>query len=418
MTDIPTPEAKPAFEASTGHPREVKNILMASFVVAAVFAISNTPTPMYPQWQQGIGFSSGVLTLIFAAYIAGLLLTLVVAGQLADHFGRRKVLMPGLASALVATLLFLVADNVALLLTARFLTGVAVGVIVSAGMAAVVDAGQDTRQTMAARLASVAMVLGAGLGPLFSGLMAQFLSKPIPVIFGAEALLLLAALAVVLTQSTFSQAVRPSRKARIRFALPAVAPEFRRYIAYGVAVFGPGIAATSFVLSLGPSVLTVQLGIESPLVAGGIACAMFFMATSVQFAVAKLSIARIFSLGALSTALAMACLLGAVLAHLPWLLLCSALFSGAGQGLGQLGGLTLIAVNIPAQERAQANALMNMGGYVPAGILPLAAGFLIDILTMSSAVLIFCLTLFLAAVIGGLTVQRSIHNAQTSTKGA
>lgn len=418
MTGIRTPQAKPAFEPSTGHPREVKNILMASFVVAAVFAISNTPTPLYPQWQQGIGFSSGVLTLIFAAYIAGLLLTLVVAGQLADHFGRRKVLMPGLASALIATLLFLAADNVTLLLVARFLTGVAVGVIVSAGMAAVVDAGQDTRQALAARLASAAMVLGAGLGPLFSGLMAQLLSKPIPVIFGAEALLLLAALAVVLTRSTFTQAVRPSLKAPIRFALPAVAPEFRRYIGYGVAVFGPGIAATSFVLSLGPSVLTVQLGIESPLVAGGITCAMFFMATGVQFAVAKVSIARIFSLGALSTAVAMACLLGAVLAHLPWLLLCSALFSGAGQGLGQLGGLTLIALHVPAHGRAQANALMNMDGYVPAGLLPLAAGFLIDILSMTSAVLIFCLTLFLAATIGGLAVQRSMHNARTSTKGA
>lgn len=358
-----------------------------------------------------------MLTLVFASYIAGLLLTLVVAGQLSDQFGRRKVLVPGLASALIATLLFLIANNVALLLTARFLTGVAVGVIVSAGMAAVVDAGQETRRTMAARLASVAMVLGAGLGPLFSGLTAQLLEEPIPVVFGGEALLVLAALAVVLTQPTFSRPASPRRKAAVRFALPTVAPEFRRYIAYGVAVFGPGIAATSFVLSLGPSVLAEQLGIESPLVAGGIACVMFFMATGVQFAVARLSTGRIFSLGALSTALAMIFLFGAVLAHLPWLLLGAALLSGAGQGLGQLGGLTLIAVHIPTQERAQANALMNMGGYVPAGILPLTAGYLVDIFTMTNAVMIFCCTLFLAAVIGGLTVQRSLHNAQTSTKG-
>jgi MFS family permease len=56
--------------------------------------------------------------------------------------------------------------SIGMLVLGRLLAGVAVGVIVSAGMAAVADAGGTEYKSRAALLASVAMVLGAGLGPL------------------------------------------------------------------------------------------------------------------------------------------------------------------------------------------------------------------------------------------------------------
>ncbi|TKX76197.1 MFS transporter, partial [Halorubrum sp. SD626R] len=145
----------------------------------------------YVHWQQQLGFSSGVLTVIFALYIAGLLGTLLIAGQLSDRYGRKLVLIPGLLAALVACLLFASATSIMMLAIGRFLAGMAVGVIVSAGMAAVVDVGGSEHRRKAALLASVAMVLGAGLGPLLSGGLAQSLAQPVLPIFSIEALVLL-----------------------------------------------------------------------------------------------------------------------------------------------------------------------------------------------------------------------------------
>ncbi|MCK2169555.1 MFS transporter, partial [Thalassospira xiamenensis] len=96
---------------------------------------------LYVHWQEQLVFSSGMLTVIFALYIAGLLGTLLVAGQLSDRYGRKPILVPGLVSALVACVLFANATSVGMLAAGRLLSGIAVGVIVSAGMAAVVDAG-------------------------------------------------------------------------------------------------------------------------------------------------------------------------------------------------------------------------------------------------------------------------------------
>ncbi|WP_242559998.1 MULTISPECIES: MFS transporter [Pandoraea] len=119
----------------------------AAWMVSAVFMLSNSTTPLYVYWQAQMGFSSGVLTVIFALYIAGLFGTLLVAGQLSDRYGRKPVLVPGLIAALVACGLFASATSVYMLALGRLLAGVAVGVIVSAGMAAVVDAAGGAAKT-------------------------------------------------------------------------------------------------------------------------------------------------------------------------------------------------------------------------------------------------------------------------------
>jgi predicted MFS family arabinose efflux permease len=378
----------------------------AAGIVTAVFMLSNSPTPLYEHWRQEMGFSAGTLTVIFALYIAGLLGTLLVAGQLSDRYGRKPVLLPGLAAALVACLLFATANSVLALGIARFLTGIAVGVIVSAGMASVGDLGGDSRRRQAALLASVAMVFGAGLGPLLAGGLAQSMKQPIVTIFGIELLVLLSALAV-----TFWLPLRrPESSAgnAIRIRLPSVPAANRRHLALGISIFGPGITATSFVLALGPSLLSRLLQVHSPLIAGGMACAMFLTATGVQFAVRKWSVRSILLGGAAAIGLSMLSLGLAINAAIAPALILAALLAGAGQGLGQLGGLTLISLNVPDTRRAEANAVLNIGGYIPAGILPVATGYMIDFFGMPIAASLFAAVLAAAAIVGALFVRRSL----------
>lgn len=374
-----------------------------AWLVTSVFMLSNSTTPLYVHWQEQLGFSSGVLTVIFALYIAGLLGTLLIAGQLSDHYGRKPVLIPGLVAALIACGLFANATSIGMLAVGRLLAGVAVGVIVSAGMAAVVDAGGAEHKRRAALLASIAMVLGAGLGPLVAGGIAQLLAQPVLPIFAAESLVLVSAVIAALRLP-----VRSTHEAgRLSLRLPHVPAANRKQVLYGIATFGPGITATSFVLALGPSLLSRLLEVRSPLLAGGMACAMFFTAVGVQLAVRQWSVARIFAGSASATVLAMVGLAMAIHASLVPALIAAALLAGAGQGLGQLGGLTLIGLHVPDSHRAQSNAVLNIGGYIPAGLLPVATGYLIDAVGLASGAMLFAFVLALTAIAGGAwAVQR------------
>ncbi len=107
-----------------------------------------------------------------------------------------------------------------------------------------------------------------------------------------------------------------------------------------------------------------------------------------------------------ATALSMVGLALAIHASLMPALVASALLAGAGQGLGQLGGLTLIGLHVPDSHRAQANAVLNIGSYIPAGLLPVAAGYLVDAVGLASGATLFALVLTAAALAGGTWATR------------
>jgi MFS family permease len=383
-------------------------MLLAASVVTAVFALSNSATPLYLLWQRRFGFSSGMLTAIFAAYIVGLLVTLPVAGQLSDRLGRRPVLLPGLACALVACALFATAQSVGALLIGRLLTGIAVGVIVSAGMAAVVDVGGAALKRQASLAASIAMVFGAGLGPLGAGVVAQWTLSPMQIIFAIEAGLILLAGTVVMTLP-LKQHPRPRATlgaSRLGLRMPSIPASNREHLVQGIAVFAPGLTATSFVLALGPALLSRLLGVSSPLVAGLTACVMFLTATSVQFAMRGSSVRAMFLLSCAATAASMASLLGAIQLASPALLVAAAILAGAGQGLGQLGGLTLISLHVHEARRAEAISLLNMAAYVSAGVLPMLSGFAIDLVGLRGGATIFAGVLLCCVSLSALHIAR------------
>ncbi|MFC6478406.1 MFS transporter [Pseudomonas asuensis] len=194
--------------------------------------LSNSPTPLYAYWQQKIGFSSGTLTLIFAAYIIGLITTLLFAGQLADRYGRKRLLVPGLIGAILATLLFETANSVTLLFLARLLTGIAVGIVVTAGMALVVDHAGPSKLSSGALLASMAIVIGAGLGPLFAGIIVQYKPEPTVMTFTAELVILLSAIIALIVQPAN---VRSHENERRQWRLPTVPGHSLGHVLIGIA---------------------------------------------------------------------------------------------------------------------------------------------------------------------------------------
>ncbi len=406
MNALPTPvrgrSAAPV--RSPQSPTPVRWAWLAAWPVMAVFILSNAATPLYVVWQRDIGFSKGVMTVVFACYIVGLLGSLLVSGVVSDRLGRKAVLLPAIGSAVVACLIFAAATDVAMLMIARLLTGIAVGAAVSAGMAAVTDVAGTQRKQLAALLASCAMVFGAGTGPLLAGILSQTLPAPTVTVFVAEIVLLTTA-ALVVVRMPIARPAETGTRSWVR--VPRVPASARGRLALGIAVFAPGITATSFVLSLGPALLSGLLGTTSPIMAGAMAFGMFLTATAVQFAVRALPLKAIMVTSAAATTLAMITLIVAITAVSIPALIASALLAGSGQGLGQLGGLSLLNSAIPTRSLAEANAAFNIGGYVPAGLLPVIAGYLSDAVGLPTAATIFGVVVMTAAAIGGIAIARS-----------
>ncbi|WP_328712437.1 MFS transporter [Nocardia salmonicida] len=84
----------------------------------------------------------------------------------------------------------------------------------------------------------------------------------------------------------------------------------------------------------------------------------------------------------------------------------AAVLAGMGQGLGQLGGLTAIGSTVPADRLAEANAAQNVGGYLPAAVLPLTAGFLGDAAGLATATKVFAAVVAIAALVGATFALR------------
>lgn len=379
----------------------------AAWPVTAVFVLSNAATPLYVRWQREIGFSKGTLTVIFACYIVGLLGSLLVSGVVSDRVGRKPVLLPALGLAMAACAIFASASAVAALIVARLFSGIAVGAVVSAGMAAVTDVAGPGRRRLAALLASCAMVFGAGLGPLLAGVLGKG-------VFVLEAVLLAAAV-VVVVRMPVRRPVAPAKGAWVR--MPGVPRGSGGQLLMGIAVFAPGITATSFVLSLGPSLLSGLLDTTSPVAAGAMAFVMFLTATGAQFAVQRLDRRTILMAGAVSTTIGMGALIAAVRASSVPLLVTAALLAGAGQGMGQLGGLSLLNSSVPASRLAEANAALNVGGYVPAGVLPVTAGYLSDAAGLTTGATVFGAVLMALALVGGWWCSPVRHPSARSRHG-
>ena len=90
---------------------------LAAFVGAALAFVGVTfaagaPSPLFVLYQQEWGFPAWVLTVAFAIYAITLLVTLLIAGSLSDHIGRRPVLIGALALEVVSMLLFLFAQDI------------------------------------------------------------------------------------------------------------------------------------------------------------------------------------------------------------------------------------------------------------------------------------------------------------------
>jgi MFS family permease len=112
---------------------------VAGLDIGVMFMGSTLVAPLYGLWREEFGFSELVLTLVYAAYVAGNLAALFLFGRLSDQIGRRRASLPALALGGLAMLVFLAAPSAAWLVVGRVLSGLAIGVATGIGTAWVTE---------------------------------------------------------------------------------------------------------------------------------------------------------------------------------------------------------------------------------------------------------------------------------------
>jgi MFS family permease len=412
----------------------------------ALFALiigTNLPSPFYAVYAERFGFSPFVLTLIFAAYAATLIPTLLIAGSLAEAVGFRRVILLGLVSAAISSVVFACASSVGFLFLARALQGLSVGVCSGALTAALSRTAPPERLRTASLIASLVTTAGGGLGPIVAGIGAEVLPAPAVSVYLIESAVLMAAAAGILTvpaalgrgdeqvgpkrplgRGERRQADRPARgRAAIRLSLPTLPPrastdpEARsplRVFLTACAVTFTGWAVTAVFLSIIPSCVTMLTGSRSMFIAGLAAGIVLVTAAAVQPAVQGLGGRMLECLGLTCLAVALIVLLFAGdAASLP-LILISAVIAGVGQGMGFMGAMRESAgTALPGAEAATASAFY-IATYLGVGLPTIGVGLLATSLATTKAVEVFAIIALIASAGLAFAVRprRRVHSSR------
>lgn len=130
-------------------------------------------------YRQRLQLDPAAPAMLLGMYALGLVPGLLLAGPLSDRHGRRVVVLPSAVAALVASALLGVGgDSFLALLIGRLLYGLAAGGVMSAGAVWAIELSRDAAPGVGPRRATIALSSGFGVGPLASGLLAQYAPLP------------------------------------------------------------------------------------------------------------------------------------------------------------------------------------------------------------------------------------------------
>jgi hypothetical protein len=333
-------------------------------VFVAAFG-TNVPTPLLLIYRDELSLSSNALTGAFGVYAAGLVPALLLAGPASDRFGRRRVVLPFVLLSVLTSLLFLGAgSSVLLLFGCRFLQGAVSGVVFSVGTAWLAELIGDPARS--ARLTTAALGGGWALGPLTSGLLAQW--APAPTVLPYLVHVALTAFSLVLLPSV-PETLHPADR-RAGALLNLGVPTGARWafwlvvlpVAVGVFTF-PSTAVTVLPLLLTPSMPQIAVAITG-LVAG---------VTLLTGVFAQPLGRRLGAVRAGPTGLAVGAVgLGLSLVGVEWdawpVLLPVALLLGTAYGLCLAAGLTMIGVLAAPTARGALTGTFYACAYLGFGV--------------------------------------------------
>ena len=287
------------------------------------------------------GVSVAVNDGLFGIYALSLIGALLLCGPAADLWGRARVVRPAVLVSMLGTVLLMLGDHsIPLLFAGRFVAGVASGAVFAAGTAWVKELSAGAAEDSGPRRAALALSAGFGLGPVATGLVAQWAPHPLVIAYLPHLVVSALALPLVLrTPETLMHTGGPGFAARLR--VPAAG--HRRFLTVVLPAAPWVFGAPALAFAVQPSLLTARLHDYAILYSA------LMVAVTLGTGIAVQPLARRWDqpgrrIGVSSIGLG-SIIVGAVVAAIaagltnPWLAVVAAAPLGAGYGLCLVGGL-------------------------------------------------------------------------------
>jgi MFS family permease len=343
-----------------------------------LFAGSNLPTPLFPIYEHQYGFGSGMVTLLFAAYVVSLMPTLLLLGRVADRIGRRPLLAAGIAITVVSSVAFAAAQNLGWLFAGEVIYGFGSGLVMSCVAVPIRELHPQQHVAGGALAASVAAAAGLTAGPLVSGLLAS--ATPWPTVSPYVLDIVLATLlAAALLRIPETRPARPAT-AVARPPIVHVPREIRASFVTNAVAGAAGFSTVGWVFGLSPSYLHEQLHIHitQPVVAG-----LFAALVVLSNGVTQLALRRHHSPAAMQLSLAglttgMGLMAASTVVNSLPVAVTGGIIAGAGAGMSQMNALATIQRIAPEHARGSVTSAYFTLCYVAMSVPVLAAGIAAD----------------------------------------
>lgn len=379
-----------------------------SAAMVAILVAAGSPTPLLPVYERQWGFPAWMLTLAFGVYALALLVAILVIGSLSDHIGRRPLMVGALAIELVAMLVFLFASSIGWLIAARVIQGIATGAASSSLSAAVVELAPERRKKPGALMTSVAPLAGLGIGALFAGLLAQFVS--------AATFTVWLVLVVIMALGTVFAMLTPETSTRKPGALASLIPrvvvpaQVRGLFVSTLPATISAFLLMALFLGLVPIVLAAVFSVGSPIVGALAAFVTFGAGTVVSAVTSAVRPHRLRLAGASAMAIGAILFVGSVATDALPLVWAAAVFAGAGLGASFSGTLRGLVPEVKMHERAGLFAAIYLVAYLAMGVSAIVAGLFVDVVGVNSMAVGFGIVTAIVAIAGVLATSRQRHN--------
>lgn len=352
---------------------------------------TNVASGVYPLYKSLHVLTSFQITEVFAAYIGGLIPTLLVSSWLSAKYGLRTIVIFALIFAILGTAIIGFGGTFVYFLLGRVLQGVAVGISTGNLAAAIVRLEPSGNHHRAALATGLAMTLGGGTAPVIGAAIAQYITEPTLTPY----LLIIIFLALLLLPSsilfnfkrhastiTWPRVPEPVREAFVTSAIAA-------FLAWSV---------TAIFLSVVPVIIASHLQ-NSSLVAPATAAGVILIVSGITqvFAMRGHPQTALQSGYCILAVAAVLLILGEVSEELAVILL-SSVVGGIGHGLTFLGATRILNAAISSLEaRTEVLAAYNVAIYLGVGVPALCVGALSTAMSASLAVCAFgCFVIVLA----------------------
>ncbi len=333
--------------------------------------VSGLPAPLYGIYEANWHLSPLATTVVFAVYAFAALAAVLVSGRVSDVVGRKPVLIGALVALIVGLGIFLVADSIEMLLLARTIHGAAVGSIVVAGAAALLDL-RPHHGVRSGQLSGVSFNIGMTVAIVGSSLLAQYVAYPLRTPYAVVAVVCaVVGVGVLALRETHSGRTG----GKIRISKPAVPPEIREDFWFAALGAMASWSVLGVLLSLYPSLAAQQTNMHNLVFGGGVVGVTAFSAAVAQLVATRVPARRSAVIGDVGMAAALLLTVPVLLTHRWPLVFAAAALLGATFGLGFGGSLRHLSDVVPANRRGETMSAFYLLAYSAMALPTIAAGW-------------------------------------------